>query len=58
MTNINVGQDGVAIELLNSFLTLDTDLFDEDGAAILVHARPTTTSRSPRPCRRTASPAA
>jgi Cu-Zn family superoxide dismutase len=40
MTNINVEADGVTIELLNTFLTLGPELFDEDGAAILVHAMP------------------
>jgi Cu-Zn family superoxide dismutase len=41
MTNIFVAQDGaVTIELLNSFLTLDTGLLDDDGAAVLVHAMP------------------
>lgn len=40
MTNIRVAEDGtVAVELLNTFLSLDTALFD-DGAAILVHAMP------------------
>ena len=41
MTNVIVGQDGaVAVELLDSFLTLGTDLFDDDGAAIVIHAMP------------------
>ena len=41
MTNIRAGEDGaVAIELLNTFLALDPALFDDDGAAILIHAMP------------------
>lgn len=41
MTNITVAADGtVAIELLDTFLALDNRLFDEDGAAVLIHAMP------------------
>jgi len=41
MTNVTVAEDGmVGIEILDTFLTLDRTLFDEDGAAILIHADP------------------
>jgi Cu-Zn family superoxide dismutase len=41
MTNIVVPDGGaVTIEALNTFLTLDSDLFDDDGAAVVVHAEP------------------
>ena len=41
MTNVTVGEDGlVAVEILDTFLTLDRTLFDEDGAAMVIHAGP------------------
>ena len=41
MTNVTVGDDGlVAVEILDTFLTLDGTLFDEDGAALVIHAGP------------------
>jgi Cu-Zn family superoxide dismutase len=41
MTNVTVGDDGVvAVEILDTFLTLDRTLFDEDGAALVIHAGP------------------
>jgi Cu-Zn family superoxide dismutase len=39
MTNVTVGEDGlVGIEILATFLTLDRTLFDENGAAVVIHA--------------------
>lgn len=41
MPNIHVPESGaLEIEVLNTFLMLDTSLFDDDGAAIVIHDGP------------------
>ena len=41
MPNIHVPESGaLEVEVLNTFLTLDGSLFDDDGAAIVIHAGP------------------
>ena len=41
MPNIHVPESGaLEIEVLNALLTLDESLFDDDGAAIVIHAGP------------------
>ena len=41
MPNIHVPDSGaLEIEILNTFLVLDASLFDEDGAAIVIHEGP------------------